>query len=111
MSNYRINNKALPEMFRALGNPHRLALFRRMLSCCHPGTECPVEGEWSVSELAEGLGIAPSTLSHHLKALHQCGLIIMQRRGKQVFCRIDPTAVEGLRHLFTITSTQQEQQP
>ncbi|MCW8927992.1 MAG: metalloregulator ArsR/SmtB family transcription factor, partial [Gammaproteobacteria bacterium] len=101
MSNYRIEEQKLPDIFRALGNPHRLALFRRMLACCRPGTVCPVQGELSVSELAEGLGIAPSTLSHHLKALHQCGLIGMERRGKRVFCRIEPDAVTALAQLFS----------
>ncbi|MCW8840620.1 MAG: metalloregulator ArsR/SmtB family transcription factor, partial [Gammaproteobacteria bacterium] len=101
MSNYRTISDSLPAMFKALSNPHRLALFRRMLACCSPGTVCPVQGELSVSELAEGLRIAPSTLSHHLKELHQCGLIGMERRGKRVFCRIEPDAVTALAQLFS----------
>ncbi|MGM0595233.1 MAG: ArsR/SmtB family transcription factor [Pseudomonadota bacterium] len=91
----------MADMFKALGNPHRLALFRRMFECCVPGTACPVEGELSVSELAQGLAIAPSTLSHHLKELNRAGLVTMERRGKRVFCRVAPEAVETLRELFT----------
>lgn len=101
MSNYGINESAHAAMFKALGNPNRLALFRRMLACCPAGTVCPVQGELSVSELAEGLQIAPSTLSHHLKELNRAGLVSMERRGKRVFCRIEPDAVSALAHLFS----------
>lgn len=101
MSNLR-NFAVLPEMFKALSNPHRLELFRRMLGCCTPGTTCPVEGAMSVSELAEGLEIAPSTLSHHLKELNRAGLVDMERRGKRVFCRVRPEAVSAMVRFFSV---------
>ena len=101
MSNIEINEQVLSEMFKALGNPHRLAIFHRLTTCCLPGTQCNLDVMgFCVSELGEGLEIAPSTLSHHLKELHRAGLIEMRRQGKQVKCWIDPTVLSRLAHFF-----------
>ncbi len=85
-------------MFKALSNPHRLALFHRLTTCCAPGTACtPDEAlRHNVGELGEGLDIAPSTLSHHLKELNRAGLVQMQRRGKNVECWVEPATLEEL---------------
>lgn len=102
MSNYRNDDQLLAEMFKALGNPHRLLLFHRLTTCCQPGTRCDLESamRFSVGQLGEGLDIAPSTLSHHLKALHQAGLIEMERQGKQVMCWIEPDVLSRLSGYF-----------
>jgi len=105
MSNYKIN-KQLPEMadmFKALSNAHRLALFQRLMSCCEPGTKCSTEEavKYCVGELGEGLDIAPSTLSHHLKELNRAGLVQMERRGKNVDCWVDPVVLKQLKAFFS----------
>ncbi len=93
-------------MFKALSNPHRLALFNRLSTCCPPGTSCPAEeaARHSVGELGEGLEIAPSTLSHHLKELNRAGLVQMQRRGKTVECWVDRAVLEELSDFFSTDS-------
>ena len=103
MSNYRINIERDAERFKALSNPHRLALFQRMTHCCAPGTSCDIEqaSQLSVGQLGEGLDIAPSTLSHHLKELNRAGLVQMERRGKQVICWVEPSTLEELAELFS----------
>jgi len=90
-------------MFRALSNPHRLALFQRLTTCCVPGTSCNAEEaiRYSVGELGEGLTIAPSTLSHHLKELNRAGLIQMKRCGKQVECWVEPATLQQLADFFS----------
>ncbi len=104
MSKYEIDPGPLADMFKALGNPHRLALFHRLTTCCAPGTCCDLESvRFTVGQLGEGLGIAPSTLSHHLKELHRAGLIEMERRGKQVICWIDAGVLKQLVDFFTAT--------
>jgi ArsR family transcriptional regulator len=101
MSNIEIDESALAEMFKALGNPNRLAIFHRLTTCCQPGTRCNLdEMGFYVGELGAGLSIAPSTLSHHLKELHRAGLIEMRRQGKQVKCWIDPAVLTRLAHFF-----------
>lgn len=104
MSNYESQADLLAMMFKALGNPHRLAIFHRLTTCCRPGTRCDLASvRFTVGQLGEGLGIAPSTLSHHLKELHRAGLIEMQRQGKEVKCWIDPVVLERLAGFFTQT--------
>ncbi|MES9939156.1 MAG: metalloregulator ArsR/SmtB family transcription factor [Candidatus Thiodiazotropha sp. 6PLUC2] len=102
MSKYRRDDGEMAEMFKALGNSHRLQIFKRLSSCCQPGTRCDLEQamSFSVGELGEGLGIAPSTLSHHLKELHRSGLIEMERQGKRVVCWIDPETLTSLGNFF-----------
>ena len=91
--------------FKALSNPHRLALLRRLMSCCVPGTISNSNEVASicVGDLGEGLNIVASTLSHHLKELNQAGLIQMERHGKTVQCRIEPKVLTELAGFFTIT--------
>ncbi len=101
MSNFStIDHRA--GMFKALSNPHRLALFSRLMSCCAPGTRCNAEKEvrFCVGELGDGLDIAPSTLSHHLKELNRAGLVNMERRGKNIECWVEPSVLDSLAAFF-----------
>ncbi|MCW8957155.1 MAG: metalloregulator ArsR/SmtB family transcription factor [Gammaproteobacteria bacterium] len=102
MSNYRIY-EAQAAQFKALSNPHRLALFKRLMSCCVPGTVCSADEatRYCVGELGEGLDIAPSTLSHHLKELNRAGLIQMERQGKTIQCWVEPEVLDELARYFT----------
>jgi len=101
MSNFETNQQQA-EMFKALSNPHRLALFSRLMACCTPGTKCnPDEAaRFCVGELGEGLNIAPSTLSHHLKELNRAGLVNMERRGKNIECWLEPQILKNLAAFF-----------
>lgn len=92
-------------MFKALGNPHRLRIFQRLLSCCTPGTVCALDGATPncVGELGTQLDIAASTLSHHIKTLAQAGLIHLTRRGQFIDCHVDPDAAACLRDVFIAT--------
>lgn len=104
MSNYSDPFTQFADKFKALSNPHRLALFQRLMTCCAPGTKCGLDesGRFCVGTLGEGINIAPSTLSHHLKELQRCGLIQTERSGKNVYCWIDPTIVDQLRDFFQL---------
>lgn len=84
-------------MFKALAHPHRLRLFLRLADCCGggcAGTEA--EMRRCVGDLGADLGIAPSTLSHHLKELHRAGLIRMARNGQRVECWTEPGLAAGV---------------
>ena len=91
------------DMFKALSNPHRLAIFLRLVSCCPPGTKCVSEADARrfVGQLGEELVIASSTLSHHIKELRRSGLLRVERRGKNVECWVDGEAVTELAALLT----------
>ena len=85
-------------IFAALSNPHRLELFRRLTSCCVTDRSCDGESDTCrcVGDLTEGLDIAPSTASHHLKELRRVGLIRTRRRGRLIECWVDPEIIEEL---------------
>ena len=111
MSNYRnINSEHFAEMFKALSNPHRLAVFKRLMICCAPGTKCsPQEAQrYCIRDLGSGLDIAASTLSHHVKELQRAGLIQMERRGKNIDCWIEPETLDQLANFFNQTDLKGE---
>lgn len=89
-------------MFKALGNPHRLAIFQQLTQCCAPGTVCSVEDALgiTVGDIGKQLDIAPSTVSHHLKELFRAGLIQTRRKGKHIECWIEPTLLDELSDFF-----------
>lgn len=101
MSNYR-NKKQLASIFQALANPHRLALLEHLSSCCRPGTRWQSQGQEfaNVGELAKGLDLAPSTVSHHLKEMVRAGLINTERQGKFVICWLEPEVLSELAGFF-----------
>lgn len=110
MSKYENEIEHRARLFKALSNPHRLALFQRLMRCCAPGTVCDAEVEvrYSVGALGEGLSIAPSTLSHHLKELNQAGLVQTRRNGKQVECWVEPSLLNELAVFFSTPSPSKE---
>lgn len=62
--------------FSALGQPTRLELMRHLLAAGPNGL--------AAGDAARGLGIAPSTLSFHLRALEQAGLVAARRQGRSL---------------------------
>jgi len=106
-NNLNENIDKLAEMFKALSNPNRLRIFMRLLSCCQPGIHpsvddfcCNSKGCACVGDLGKDLGIAASTISHHIKELRRAGLIHMERRGQKIECRIESDALAGLKKFF-----------
>ena len=56
-----------------------------------------------VGDLGAKLGIAPSTVSHHLKELRRSGLIHMERSGQKVACWVEPDSLDALSAFFAET--------
>lgn len=76
------------EIFKALSNPHRLAIFLRLVSNCPPGKTCTFDEEIRecVGDVGRDLGIARTTVSHHVKELRRAGLLKVERRGRNIEC-------------------------
>jgi len=101
MSKDSININIYADMFKALSNPHRLKIFLRLASCGTGGIACKTDSACEcVGDLGSNLGIAPSTVSHHLKELHRAGLIRSRRQGQRIECWVDPEVLNSLTHFF-----------
>ena len=74
------------EIFRALADPTRRAVFERL-----------ADGERNATELREGLAISQPAISQHLAVLRGAGLVRERRAGRHVNYSADP---EGLVPLF-----------
>ena len=85
------NTQDLAKIFRALGDPSRLAIFELVREFCREDagqTETDIRN--SVSEIAKEFDLSLSPVSHHLKELRTAGLIKCERRGQHIFCSVDP---------------------
>lgn len=68
---------AFADIARGLGNAHRLDLLEHL-----------AQGEKSVEALAAKTGLTFANASQHLQALRRVGLVIGERRGKQIVYRL-----------------------
>ena len=110
MSKYKNEEvENLAGMFKALSNPNRLRIVIRMLEMCEPGIRCRAESEelrCCVGEFSEHLGLAPSTVSHHIKELRLASLIRVERCGKTVECWVNDQALRALLSFFDRSQTE-----
>jgi DNA-binding transcriptional ArsR family regulator len=86
----------LARVFRALGDPTRLAIFEAVRTAtegCAGCTEAEIDN--SISEIASQFDLALSTVSHHLRELRLAGLIRCERRGQQIHCMVAPEALDA----------------
>jgi ArsR family transcriptional regulator len=76
------------DMFSAMGTGPRLRIMRLLLSA-HP------EG-LVVGDIGNDLGIAASTLSHHLDKLKHEGLVRVRREGTYLWCSANAEVLQDL---------------
>ena len=75
----------LVRVAKALGDPTRLELLRRIAS----------EGEICCKDLVTLFPVSQATVSHHLKILVDAGLVTVRREGQFGWYRLRPAAVEA----------------
>jgi ArsR family transcriptional regulator, arsenate/arsenite/antimonite-responsive transcriptional repressor len=75
-------------LLKALGDPVRLRLMSLIAS--HPG------GEVCVCDLTSAFDLSQPTISHHLKVLHETGLLAREKRGIWVYYRARTEALASL---------------
>ncbi|MCP3932377.1 MAG: winged helix-turn-helix transcriptional regulator [Bacteroidetes bacterium] len=107
-NNASINIEELADIFKALSNPNRLKIVRKLMCCCKPGTVLNIDACDSAScigELGADLGVGKSTTSHHIKELKRVGLIKTQRHGQKIKCWIDPELINSISIFFKARPT------
>jgi ArsR family transcriptional regulator, arsenate/arsenite/antimonite-responsive transcriptional repressor len=81
--------QTLSRQFAALGDPVRLRLVS-LLATAAGGAVC-------ACDLVAPVGKSQPTVSHHLKVLTDAGLVTGEKRGRNVWYAVAPTALEALR--------------
>jgi ArsR family transcriptional regulator, arsenate/arsenite/antimonite-responsive transcriptional repressor len=84
-------------LLKALADPVRLRLMSMIAS--HPG------GEACVCDLNDAFDLSQPTISHHLKVLHEAGLLDRDKRGVWVYYRARTQALASLGALIGNQST------
>jgi ArsR family transcriptional regulator len=79
-------------LLRALADPVRLRLLS--LVAAHAG------GEACVCDLAGAFELSQPTISHHLKVLHELGLLSRSKRGVWVYYAVEKDALRDLGSLI-----------
>ena len=74
------------EIFRALADPTRRAVYERLAA-----------GELTVSELRAGMSVSQPAVSQHLAVLRGAGLVTERRAGRNAYYRADPQGLDPLR--------------
>ena len=75
--------------FRALGDETRLRILEEL-----------VGGEASVSDLMERVQVGQSLMSHHLRILRECGLVVDRRSGRWVHYAVAEPALASCKLLL-----------
>ncbi|MEQ8933872.1 MAG: metalloregulator ArsR/SmtB family transcription factor [Nitratireductor sp.] len=77
------------EIFKALADPTRRAVFERL-----------VEGEKNATQVREGLDVSQPAISQHLTVLRKAGLVRERRVGRHVNYVVDPNGLTPLLDWF-----------
>ena len=75
-------------LLKALADPVRLRLMSLVAS--------RAGGEACVCDLNDAFDLSQPTISHHLKVLHEAGLVDRDKRGVWVYYRVRPQALASL---------------
>lgn len=79
-------------LVKAIADPVRLRLLSLVAS--------HADGEACVCDLNEAFDLAQPTISHHLKLLHEAGLLDRDKRGVWVYYRVNAGALRDLATLL-----------
>lgn len=79
-------------LLKALADPVRLRLLSLVAS--------HADGEACICDLNVAFDLSQPTISHHLKVLHEVGLLERDKRGVWVYYRVRPDALAGLATLI-----------
>lgn len=90
-----MNETDQAELFKTLGVESRIRIIDLLKQ----------RGPMGGNELAEALGITPSAVSQHLKALRYAGLVRSKRKGYWLPYEVDPAALENCREMLSDVCT------
>lgn len=84
--------EALSETLKVLADPARLRLLSLIAA----------RDEACVCDLTEPVGLSQPTVSHHMKVLHEAGLVDREQRGRWVYYRARPDRLAPIRDALAV---------
>lgn len=73
------------QIFRALADPNRHAVFERLAA-----------GSFNATQLREGLDISQPAMSQHLAVLQKAGLVTAKKQGRSTNYSVNPEGLAAL---------------
>jgi DNA-binding transcriptional ArsR family regulator len=73
-------------VLKALGDPKRFHMFQEIAEA----------GELSCSQIGKRFPLSQPTISHHLKILHDAGVLVVREEGQHHFISVNRALVEGV---------------
>lgn len=93
----------IAKLFKALSDENRLKLFAIIYEVTE-NCDCCKDGEWNdeacMKYLAEHLNITLPTISHHIKELVNAGLVVTEKKGRWVQCKINHERLSEVKEFF-----------
>ncbi|HEY7650723.1 MAG TPA: metalloregulator ArsR/SmtB family transcription factor [Methylomirabilota bacterium] len=88
MDDYRkgMEDRALLQILKALAEPQRFRMIQ----------EITAAGELTCRELGERIRLAQPTISHHLKILHEAGLLAVRRESRHMFISVNQGLIQRI---------------
>lgn len=71
------------DVFQAIADPTRRAIIDLLAVQSLP-----------VNKVAEQFDISRPAISKHLKILHECGVVMVRKKGRKKYCRTDPQKIK-----------------
>jgi len=76
---FKLDDEQFAQISKALADPKRFEMLQRIAACQEAPT-CSCVRDW--------LGLAPATISHHLKELESASLVTVKRDGKFAYLSV-----------------------
>lgn len=92
-----LTESELDVAIKALASAQRREIVRVLASrSAEPGKVCCGPEEMCACKLAEHLGLAASTISHHMSALREAGLVTARKDGTWVYYTLREEALRSV---------------
>ena len=81
-----LDDGKIVRVLKALGDPKRFHMFQEIAEA----------GELSCSQIGKRFPLSQPTISHHLKILHDAGVLVVREEGQHHFISVNQALVEGV---------------
>lgn len=98
-----LKTQQIAKAFKALSNENRLAIYLEILrhreGVLKPDDACGC----MLADIIHSLKIGAPTISHHMKELLNADLVVVEKQGKYIHCRINTETQKALEDFFSLS--------